>query len=50
MAVPLPTPEPVPAPKVNASGDVSVVVLTAEVPEGMVLDGSMLRSASGLEP
>ena len=42
LGVPLPRPEPVPAPKADASGEVSVVVLQTEVPEGTVLDRSML--------
>jgi Flp pilus assembly protein CpaB len=42
MGVPLPTPEPGPSLKADASGEVSIVVLKAEVPEGTVLDESML--------
>lgn len=39
---PLPAPEPLPVPQADASGNVSVVVFTAHVPEGKVLEESML--------
>lgn len=39
---PLPEPDPVPALKADASGEISIVVLTAEVPVGRVIDESML--------
>jgi Flp pilus assembly protein CpaB len=41
---PLPKPEPVPELKADASGEVSIVVLTAEVPAGEVIDESMLAA------
>ena len=42
MGAPLPEPEPVPVPPADASGEVAIVVLEAQVDEGQVLEASML--------
>ncbi|MBN1206407.1 MAG: hypothetical protein JXB05_15960 [Myxococcaceae bacterium] len=42
MGDPLPTPDPVPVLKADASGEISVVVAAAEIPEGKVIDASLL--------
>lgn len=42
MGSPLPAPDPVPAPKADASGEYSLVVATADIPEGTVITESML--------
>jgi Flp pilus assembly protein CpaB len=46
LGPPLPAPEPAPEPQVDASGHASGVVLTRDVPEGKVLEESMLAVAS----
>jgi Flp pilus assembly protein CpaB len=40
IGAPLPKPEPVPVPQADASGEVAIVVLKAQVPEGQVLEES----------
>ena len=44
MGAPLTEPQPVPEPKPNAEGEVGVLVLKKEIPQGQVLEESMLQS------
>lgn len=46
LGSPLPAPEPSPVPQADASGNISIVVLTADVPEGKVLEESMLAAVA----